>query len=228
MARFNDKYKKARLDQSPFLFHFINGRDYTPYDTLKKILDEQKLRSKKGFICFSASPLTALKEFFKVKMNATGNPLYHPFGIGFSRDILVRDFMAKNVIYTDGTESIPKNLKWRTEKLKVDSYDFEYLREWRIKGGCFDFSKFPKEDIIIIAPNIDCLNHLILNFNMEFTPYVNYYSGDIIEDWEESYTRGWKGIATEQLGEFLNDYKISNLTEPQTIGEDMLPILFSK
>ena len=30
MAYFNDKFKKARLDQSPYLFHFINGYHSCP------------------------------------------------------------------------------------------------------------------------------------------------------------------------------------------------------
>lgn len=88
--------------------------------------------------------------------------MYQPFGIGFSRDVLVRDFGARNVIYYDDNESelIPEDLKWRALRLNVDTYDFEYLREWRIKGGEFDFSKFPKEHLIVIAPNLHELNDL--------------------------------------------------------------------
>ena len=57
MAIINDKFKRARLDQSPYLFHFINGRDHSPCDTLQKILEEKQLISDKGYICFSASPI---------------------------------------------------------------------------------------------------------------------------------------------------------------------------
>ena len=94
MAIFNEKFKKARLDQSPYLFHFINGRDHSPCNTLQKILDEKQLISNKGYICFSASPITAIKRFFETKTKSTGHPLYLPWGLGFSRDILVRDFGA--------------------------------------------------------------------------------------------------------------------------------------
>lgn len=143
MAYFNDKFKMARLDQSPYLFHFINGYDPSPHETLRKILEEKQLVSSKGYICFSASPLTAITKFFEVKVRSTGQPMYQPWGLGFSRDILVRDFGARNVIYTDGTEGIPDHLEWRTDKLNVDSYDFECLREWQIKGGQFVF-QFPQ------------------------------------------------------------------------------------
>lgn len=229
MAYFNDKFKKARLDQSPYLFHFINGYDKSPCETLQKILEEKQLISKKGYICFSASPLTAIQKFFEVKVNSTGQPLYQPWGLGFSRDILVRDFGARNVIYTDGTEGIPGNLDWRTQKLKIDSYDYEYLREWRIKGETFDFSKFPKSDIIVIAPNRDALNHMVVRFDMEFTPFVNHYTGDIEEDWSEVWKREWKGISVDKLdsNNILDDFAVSGSTISQILEEDMLDKLLS-
>lgn len=43
MAIFNDKFKRTRLDQSPYLFHFINGYDTSPCNTLQKILEERRL-----------------------------------------------------------------------------------------------------------------------------------------------------------------------------------------
>lgn len=229
MAYFNYKYKIARLDQSPYLFHFINGYDTSPHETLRKILEEKQLISSRDYICFSASPLTAIKKFFEVKVKSTGQPMYHPWGIGFSRDILVRDFGARNVIYTDGTEKIPESLEWRTQILNVDSYDFEYLREWRIHKSKFDFSEFPQGDIIVIAPNRDTLNDLVIKFDMEFTGIVNYYTGDIEEEWSETWKREWKGISVEKLGadNILDDFAISGSTISQVLGEDMLDQLLS-
>lgn len=139
----------------------------------------------------------------------------------------MRDFRARNVIYTDGTENIPDCLKWRTEKLDVDCYDFEYLREWRINETTFDFSNFPKKDIIVVAPNTNLLNHLIVKFEMEFMPYVDYYNGDIDPDWTERFTREWKGISVDDLGEYLDDYAVSGSTASQVVGEDMSNKLFS-
>ena len=229
MAYFNDKFKMARLDQSPYLFHFINGHDQSPHETLRKILDEKQLVSSKGYICFSASPLTAITKFFEVKVKNTGKPMYQPWGLGFSRDILVRDFGARNVIYTDGTEGIPEHLEWRTQKLDVDSYDFEYLREWRIKNGKFDFSGFPRGDMIVIAPDYNCLNDLVVRFDMEFTPFVNHYNGDIEEDWSEVWKREWKGISVDKLGSnnILDDFAVSGSTISQILEEDMLGKLLS-
>lgn len=227
MSYLNDKFKKARLDQSPYLFHFINGRDASPWETLQKILEEQQLISLRGYVCFSASPLTAIKKFFETPTSRNGKPLYQPWGLGFNRDLLVRDFNARNVIYTDGSENIPEQLNWRTDLLNVDSYDFEYLREWRIKGSVFDFSKFPLSEILVIAPNLNALNHVIVKFDMQFKPYVNYYTGDIEEDWEESFIREWKGFSIDQLDiVFPSDYEVSKRATNQVLGENMDKMLF--
>lgn len=228
MAYFNSKFKKARLDQSPYLFHFINGDDSSPHETLRKILEDKRLISRKGYICFSASPLTTIIRFFEVEVKSTGRPMYQPWGLGFSRDRLVRDFGARNVIYTDGAEEIPMHLWWRTQKLDVDSYDFEYLREWRIKGGRFDFSEFPKCDMIVIAPNFDALNDLVVRFDMKFTPYVNHFTEYIEESWNEVWERGWRGISVDRLGtNILNDYTILSITTTQVLEEDMLDELLA-
>ncbi len=222
MAIINEKFKRTRLDQSPYLFHFINGHDTSPCDTLQKILEEQRLISSKGYICFSASPITAIVKFFNTPTQRTGRPMYLPWGLGFSRDILVRDFGARNVIYTDGSENIPEYLAWRTDVLNVDSYDFEYLREWRIKSETFDFTTFPKNEMIVVAPDQNSLNYLVVKFDMKFTPYVNCYNGDIEGDWTEEFTRGWKGISVEKLGvDYLDDYAVSGATISQILGEDM-------
>lgn len=231
MAYFNYKFKKARLDQSPYLFHFIKGKDDNPYGTLTKILFEEKLCSKLGVICFSASPLTAITKFFNVMMKGTDKPLYHPYGIGFSRDMLVRDYGARNLIYVNDDEydHIPEELKWRTDRLNVDAYDFEYLREWRIRNEEFDFSGFPKEHMIIVAPTKKRLNELTVQQDVEFKPIVNYFTGDVEPDWDEVLTRAWKGIAVEDLdGEYLDDYAISGSTVNQVIGERMEEQLFEK
>ena len=229
MSVYNDKFRKARRDYSPYLFHFINGEDNNPMKTMVTILAELKLKSKNGYICFSASPLTSIGRFFEVKVNRTGKPMFQPYAIGFSRDILVRDFGARNVIYFDDDESklIPEDLKWRSLRLNVDAYDFEYLREWRINGNEFDFSKFPKEHLIVVAPDINTLNDLVVLHDVEFNPIVDYINGDIIPDWEEVFKREWKGITVDKTEDFIDDFAISANTVTQIIGQDMLDELLN-
>lgn len=76
MSVFNDKFRKARRDYSPYLFLFINGQDYDLKGTMYKILDELKLKSKNDYICLSASPLTSIGRFFETTVNGTGKPMY--------------------------------------------------------------------------------------------------------------------------------------------------------
>jgi len=229
MSVYNEKFRKARKDYSPYLFHFIKGACEAPRDTMRNILDEMKLKSSRGYICFSASPLTSIGRFFETKVNRTGKPMYVPYGIGFSRDILVRNFGAKNVIYCDNEERriIPEQLEWRTMCLNVDSYDYEYLREWRIKGTEFDFSTFPSEHLIVIAPDIDSLNDLTISHAVEFRPIVDYINGDIDPDWDEVFNRKWKGIAADKAEDLIDDFAVSGSTVSQVIGEDMFDQLLA-
>lgn len=229
MSIYNDKFRKARRDYSPYLFHFINGEDNDPMKTLTAILAEFKLKSPNGYICFSASPLTSIGRFFEITVNRTGRPMYQPYGIGFSRDILVRDFGARNVIYFDENECdlIPDELEWRALRLNVDSYDFEYLREWRIKGNEFDFREFPKENLIVVAPDIRKLNDLIVSHDVEFKPVFDYINGDFKPDWDEVFKREWKGITVDSAENFIDDFAISASTVTQKIGQDMLDELLA-
>ena len=134
MASNDYKFRSVRLDQSPYLFHFTKGTKQDAKNSLTEILSEQKLKSEKGYICFTASPVTSILKFLKTTVNGTGLPLYQSYGIGFSRDIMIRDYSARNLIYCSKDELylIPDEFKWRAGKLEIGEYDFEYLREWRI------------------------------------------------------------------------------------------------
>ena len=220
MSIYNDKFRKARRDYSPYLFHFIKGETPDPLETLNNILHEMKLKSERGYICFSASPLTSIIRFFETNVNRTGKPMYLPFGIGFSRDILVRDFGARNVIYYDDDEKklIPEELEWRALRLNVDTSDFEYLREWRINGKEFDFKDFPTEDIIVVAPDRNDLNDLVVIHDVG----INMSSYDREPSLVEEFKREWKGVAVNKVKAFMDDFVMSGSTATQKIGQDML------
>lgn len=227
MASNDYKFRSVRLDQSPYLFHFTKGTKQDAKNSLTEILSEQKLKSEKGYICFTASPVTSILKFLKTTVNGTGLPLYQSYGIGFSRDIMIRDYSARNLIYCSKDELylIPDEFKWRAGKLEIGEYDFEYLREWRIKGRVFDFSSFPKEHIIVIAPTKADLNDLVLKNDLIFNPVVSP-DGDIDPDWDEKLVREWKGIALENLPDNYNDYSLSGDTASQRIGEDLFDAIY--
>lgn len=222
------KFRSKRLDQSPYLFHFTKGTPAQARESMFSIIEQEKLISQKGYISFSASPITSLKRFFETQIFRTGLPMYQPIGIGFSRDILVKEYGARNVIYCGRDEmgSIPEELRWRTELLEVDEYDFEYLREWRIKGGEFDFSSFPKENILIIAPTQNDLNNFVVKHDLVFNPIVDYYNGDIEPKWDEVFYRQYKGMTLSCALNKENDFAVSGSTVCQELGEDMADELF--
>ena len=116
-------------------------------------------------------------------------------------------------------EEIPESLKWRSLQLDVGVYDFEYLREWRIKGNEFDFSGFPKEQILIVAPTPAYLNDLIVKHDVALIPVMNYY-GEYEPEMEEVYIRGYKGMCIEDIASHATDYEVSGSTASQEIGED--------
>lgn len=224
MANQGDKFRAVKPDMSPYLFHFTKGDN--PLETLKKILTEQKLISTlHPYISFTASPVTLLHRFFQTTVNATGKSMYAPFGIGFNRAILIRDYGASNVIYGDEhvKEMLPKELLWRYENLNMESYDFEWLREWRIEGGrcgaCFDFSTFPKEEIIIVTQDEKSLAACVretdndVEFDYEHEMRQAYPYLVVFE------TRKWKGFTLSQIKNIPDDFELSAYTQTQVIGE---------
>lgn len=223
----SDKFRTKKLDQSPYLFHFTSGAEEEAKDKLKSILSEKKLLAKRNdFICFTASPITQVGSFFQTKVNRTGQPMYQPYGIGFSRDILIRDYGAKNVIYgddADGKIMEENGLSWRFLKLDIDTCDFEYLREWRLKGNEFDFSGFPKEHIIVITPTEDSLLGFVTREYCVLSWDIDEQTGQKFESYVELWDRAWKGVSLEQIKNqnLLNDYQVSGSTADQKIGGDM-------
>lgn len=228
MSSIDEKFRRVRQDQSPYLFHFMRGTPRKAKETLYTILKEERLISSNGYICFTASPITALMDFFNTTKSTDGLPMYQPFGIGFSRDRLIRDYGARNVIYSNEEElkALPAELKWRSLLLEVGQYDFEYLREWRIPSGEFSFSGFPRQDMLILAPTKQDLNDLIVFHDVEFTPFFNEMTGELEVDSEEVFVRSFKGMTIKEAAEQKNDYAVSGATMSQKIGEDMLDNLF--
>ena len=228
MGIVDGKLRRQREDQSPYLFHFTKGSLTEAKEIMFSIIEQEALISAKGYISFTASPITSLKRFFETKIYRTGLPMYQPIGIGFSRDVLVKDFGARNVIYCNRKEmsEIPEELHWRCELLEVNEYDFEYLREWRVKGDKFDFSHFPKEHILIIAPSQADLNDFVVKHDLVFNPVVNYYTGDVEPDWDEVFYRNYKGMTLINALSEADDYAVSASTVTQILGEDMVNDLF--
>lgn len=220
----SDKFKRVKPDITPYLFHFTKGENAK--ETLAKILREERLCSNShDFICFTASPLTSLFEFFNTTVFRTGLPMYQPFGIGFSRNIMYQHFCARNVIYGSQEElDMIKNkcpeIAWRCEELDVERHDFEYLREWRVKGNEFKFDKIDKNELIIIADTKGHLKELVEGWDYEID-FEDFEPGECLPTIIERKTgrRAFKGICLKEAKEMANDYEISGKTSFQIINE---------
>lgn len=226
----SDKFKRVKPDITPFLFHFTKGENAK--ETLETILHEERLCSNsQDFICFTASPLTSLFEFFNTKVFRTGLPMYQPFGIGFSRNVMYQHFGARNVIYGSQKElnmiktKCPE-IAWRCEELDIERHDFEYLREWRVKGDEFKFDDFDKNELLIIADTKEHLKELVegCDYDIDFEEFEpgECFPTVIIK---KTGKRAFKGICLNDAKEMSNDYEISGKTSSQLIEECLDPVL---
>ena len=211
---------KNRNDLSPYLFHFTKGED--AYDKLTNILNQLKLTSSThDYICFTETPITHFRENL-LYMNSFYKPMLSFYGIGFRRDLLIKDFGAKSVIYGDKMDEA--NLKkidmdWRFEELNVLTHDFTWLREWRIRHE-FDFSSISPEDIIIIAKTDDEVRSLCSLQELEDIDYE--YEPEIGECtmWPMfSNLRGWKGISIEHVEKLASDKEVDSYSKSLKIGD---------
>ena len=211
---------KNRNDLSPYLFHFTKGED--AYDKLTNILNQLKLTSSThDYICFTETPITHFRENL-LYMNSFYKPMLSFYGIGFRRDLLIKDFGAKSVIYGDKMDEA--NLKkidmgWRFEELNVLTHDFTWLREWRIRYE-FAFSSISPEDIIIIAKTDDEVRSLCSLQELEDIDYE--YEPEIGECtmWPMfSNLRGWKGISIEHMEKLASDKEVDSYSKSLKIGD---------
>ena len=214
---------KNRNDLSPYLFHFTKGKDAKDaYNNLVNILNQLKLTSNThDYICFTETPITHFRENL-LYMNSFYKPMLSFYGIGFRRDLLIKDFGAKSVIYGDKMDEA--NLKkidmgWRFEELNVLTHDFTWLREWRIRYE-FDFSSISPEDIIIIAKTDDEVRSLCSLQELEDIDYE--YEPEIGECtmWPMfSNLRGWKGISIEHVEKLASDKEVDSYSKSLKIGD---------
>ena len=59
MGTLDNKFRRVKPDQSPYLFHFTKGTPEEAKNAMYSIIEHKKLISKsQDYICFTASPIT--------------------------------------------------------------------------------------------------------------------------------------------------------------------------
>ena len=157
--------------------------------------------------------------------------MYQPFGIGFSRNVMYQHYGARNVIYgfqneLDMMKSKCPEIAWRCEELDVERHDFEYLREWRVKGNEFRFDKIDKNELVIIADTKEHLIELVEGWDYDID-FEDFEPGECFPTVIVNKTgkRAFKGICLNDAKEMSNDYEISGKTSSQLIDECLNPVL---
>lgn len=215
---------RRRSDLSPFLFHFTKDRNGDDAKSIiQEIIDEMKLKSDAGYICFTEQPLIMCDEMFSY-FNRFPKPMYRPYGIGIRRDLLYRKG-ARNVIYgsLEEGESMPESMKWRFLEMDVDKYDFSWLREWRYPGNELDFSEFSSDDVIIVTPQKE---DEVIAFSPDYAVDFDYDSDtntSIPRLYACGASRAWRSINFDRVKkDKMNDYMVDASTFfEQRIGEDL-------
>lgn len=188
---------QSREDLSDYVFHFTKGRNAK--DTLVKILCNGSIKdiNKKGYICFSETPITMLPSMFQL-FKRYDDPLYAPYGIGIRRNKLY-DAGGRPVIYGVHEERalLPPELQWRFVPLYPDCYDFSWLREWRIPVA--EFRLTYNNCFVVVDTEKDCnsMEELLLKLD----------DVDIDAQPEDG------GIHTEYIGYFSRNYKVVAMEE---------------
>ena len=212
----SEKLRNMRLDLSPYLFHFTDS-----IDTLWVILGELCLKSPKhNYVCFTETPLCMMVPMLDY-MAKTKKPMLGKFGIGFKRDMLIEDYGARPVIYCDFLDKfdIGEDSHWLYEELDIQKHDFQWLREWRIKGS-FDFSKVDRNNIVIVVENkndIETCRYYVDNI-------VPHYDNGEFYDADFDIMRLYRCVALDELKKeikdnILGDYELKAIIEKQKIDE---------
>lgn len=227
MGNPSNNLRKLRIDLSPYLFTFL--KDERPVEIFHEILTTGLLKSERhDYICFTDAPITCYLpnlEYFEEWKNKGCHAMYSKYGIGISRDWLINNIGARPVIYGDDSEKekLDESIKWRFLRLDVETYDYTWLREWRIPQSQLNLYEIPKDEIIIIVPNEEDLKEFIVGWDYE----VDFIEGEPGEDWplyvyeKSTEKREWRGFAINQIQQFTNDYDLIGNAESQIIGEDV-------
>ena len=211
------KILASREDLSDYLFHFTKGKN--AFETLTVILNDGLLKdvNKRGYLCFTEAPLTALFNMFQI-FERYKNPMYAPYGIGIKKELLY-NMGCRPVIYGtyEDFEAFPKQLLWRCVEYKPKVNDYSWLREWRLKSDVFSL---PKDTIVITKTDYE---QILL---MRDTGDVFDFDGDIEDGEYHSYVTGgferlYKGISMEDIQNvcMLSKAELENILMTQKPGD---------
>lgn len=136
-----------------------SGAAHTAFDTLRRILDQGRIRGGGGLtrgripvVSFTASGLDELSSLVRWRPGLI-RWTFEPYGLAVTRAAL-QDLGAAPVVYggDDIWKSLPDGRKFRFQLHRPPKTDWSGEKEWRLEGDV-DLGKISKKDIKIIVPS---------------------------------------------------------------------------
>jgi len=203
---------------SDYLFHFTKGSN--AFETLSNIVECQKIIdvNDRGYICFSEAPITLLSDMFEIFDNYK-EPMYAPYGIGIKKDWLFSQG-ARPVIYGSPNErnDFPPSVQWRFVEYDPNTYDFSWLREWRIQDKQVELSY---ENCFIVTPTSNECEELIYDGEVDITMDGDVEDGEFHSYANGSFHRSYKGVSLEDIAKLkkLSKNELASLLNKQGLDD---------
>lgn len=194
---------KSREDISDYVFHFTKGRKAK--EVLNEILRDATIKdiNGNGYMCFTEAPVTMLPSMFKIFKKYI-DPMYAPFGIGIKRNVFYH-LGGRPVIYgtKDDKDILPTEMHWRFVPLYPDSYDFSWLREWRIPVPRIEITYDNCFVIVDTNKDLDEMKESFIeleDIDIDSQPE----DGGVLSEYIGHFTRMFKVVAIEEIEEINN------------------------
>jgi len=160
------EYYKALLEGN-------NGAAHTAFDTLYRILSEQRIRGSDRLIrgqipvvSFTAQPLKKLKELIRWRRGLI-RWVFEPYGVAIAKNVL-RELGACPVIYCgdEGWKQLKDDQKYRFQLHQPPDTNWTMEKEWRLPGD-LDLKTIPKKDVRIILPSVQEARQIAFAFRCQ-------------------------------------------------------------
>ena len=187
-----------RPDISNSLIHLTRDKnDHSAEMVFDKIVSErgiigsnENIRGKFNCICLSETPISAIGQVIALEDEEFH---YGPYGFMFSKKYLF-DKGARPAIYQPDSdfELLPEELQYRHVRFEIDSTDWTWEREWRIRTDRLDLDPLLVTLIVPSRKTIEAYKEKAQNSNRLSSMVTNgYIAGQMLE---------WHFIALEDLG----------------------------
>ncbi|MBW2090806.1 MAG: hypothetical protein JRI34_01615 [Deltaproteobacteria bacterium] len=156
------------------------GAAHTAFDTLNRILKEQRIRGSNHLIrgqtpvvSFTGQPLKNIESLIRYRRGLI-RWAFEPYGIAIAKEILVK-VGVRPAIYCgeEEWEGLPENQKYRFQLHQPPDTDWTMEKEWRLPGD-LDLKTISSKYIRIILPSLQEAEQIASDFGYHVTLMVEF------------------------------------------------------